>query len=491
MKSGITLYFWCFIVVLNAISLKAQSDINYLRNIEYSEPVRLNDNVNSKEDEHWPVISPDGKTLYYTRYQDNSTYVYVAKYQNDVWQIGEPLFPDATPADNFSIICNPNENTLVLWDSYGRNMTANYIYRTKKGWSEPSKYFSYLVGGKDAFNIFIGNDLQTAVLEMYGNLFVSVLQDGGKWSKAIPLGDKINTSSREEVCCLAADNRTLYFSSQGHKGFGDNDIFMTRRLDDTWQNWSDPINMGPVINTAGKEEGIYVSAIGEDAYFVRDNDIYKVKLPEELRPLPTTIIKGTLTDGVTGLPIQTYIIYRDMVSDVMTGITIADHNGNFEIVLPSGDNYTFYGEKDGYYPLSENLDLSRSERYEELKINLKLYPVKRNKPIPLNSLFFAENSAILQKESYAELNRLVDLLKTYPKVVIRIDGHTDSDGTETHNQTLSENRAKAVYNYIIEQGIPADRLSSKGFGETLPIADNDTEEGKKMNRRVEFMVISL
>ena len=318
-----------------------------------------------------------------------------------------------------------------------------------------------------------------------------------EWTKPLNLGSVVNTKGDEFAPFLASDDKTLYFVSEGHKGYGGADIWMTKRLDDTWTNWSTPINLGEKINTPEFDAYFSIDAAGDYAYFSSSksgegkSDVFRIKMPKEAKPDPVVMVYGKVIDKKTGEPITANINYELLPSGKEMGTAITSpEDGVYKIVLPYGENYGFMASADNYYSITENLNLKDLTEYKEIEVNLYLAPIEKNEAIRLNNIFFEFGKSDLKEESFPELNRLIKLLTDNPTIQIEIDGHTDNVGSDSDNLELSKNRAASVVAYLTKGGIKANRLTSQGFGETKPVASNETEEGKQLNRRVEFMVIS-
>ena len=476
---------------------------------------RLSDNVNSQYEEVGGVISPDGNHIYIGRKYDprNKGYSYREK-DIDVWYSSRTAtdwtaavnmgYPLNNQGYNWVISVSPDNNTLLLANTYNSDGSSSgsglsMSYKTANGWSVPSSlnikgfyndnnYVDYCLGpNKKVLLMAIENK------DTYGqrDLYVSFLTNNNTWSTPMNLGGTINTFGDEESPFLAADNKTLYFGTEGHRGYGSNDIFITRRLDDTWKNWSEPLNIGPQVNTINFEASFLLSAKGDFAYFVSDEDIYKIKTTEAARPEPVVMISGTVYNSKTKAPLSADIRYFDLSENVVLGNAISDPStGKYKIALPKGKLYGFLGEKDGFYSVSENIDLKELDDYAEVKKDLYLAPIEVGEVIRLNSVFFEFNKADLKSESYNELDRLYDILMKSPGLKIEIAGHTDDKGSEQYNMTLSNSRALSVRKYLLDKGISADRLKSRGYGETQPVVANDSEENRAYNRRVEFRVLS-
>ncbi|MBV6485117.1 MAG: hypothetical protein KFKLKKLM_01670 [Flavobacteriales bacterium] len=270
---------------------------------------------------------------------------------------------------------------------------------------------------------------------------------------------------------------------------------MTKRLDDTWTNWSKPVNMGNKINTPDFDAYFSIDASGEYAYFSSaknsygKSDVFRIKMPKEAKPDPVVLIYGKVIDQKTNQPIKAKITYEELPSGKQLGTAgTSPEETIYKIVLPFGKNYGFMASSDNYYSVTQNLDLSKLEAYQELEVNLYLAPIQKDEAIRLNNIFFEFGKSVLKEESFPELNRLVKLLTDNPAITIEINGHTDDVGADADNLKLSQERAAAVVTYLTSKKIGSNRLSSNGFGETKPLDDNKTEEGRQLNRRVEFVV---
>ncbi|WP_299458325.1 OmpA family protein [uncultured Microscilla sp.] len=489
-------------------TLAQNDDINYLKNIEYYKAEDLGENVNSKSDESYPVISPDGKILYFTRegHPGNTEYKYDKRDQDiwyatmaagGVWSLAKNLGKPVNEGYR-SLVNAPNNNTLIVWGAPKGYTGVKVSKRTTDGWTTPENFYRHKTRkNAKGENIFVGNDLQTMLISRKGDIFVLFKAPDGSWSEPKSLGATINTKAIESIAFLAPDNVTLYFASVGHPGFGGSDLYLSRRLDDSWQKWSTPLNLGPSINTQESESGLYLPASGEYAYFHRESrrrnrEIFRVKLHEKLRPTPVVLITGRVLDAKTKKPIGTAISYRHLAKNTEVGVSSSDpKSGNYEVTLPARHKYGYFATKKGYYPISENIDLTGLKNYKEIKVDLFVTPIEKGVKILLNNLFFGVSSSKIESTSFDELNRLVRTLNEYPKMVIQLNGHTDNQGGATRNQLLSQHRARSVRNYLANKGIARNRIKVKGFGASQPIADNNTQKGRIRNRRVEFEVLEF
>jgi OmpA-OmpF porin, OOP family len=479
----------------------------------------LGPNVNSPTDEICPVISVDGKTLYYTRqgHPDNIPPVD----NQDIWYTD--ILPDGSfsPARSMSAPINnsennsaltalPDNNSLLVLNVYkpdgSMEKGVSLSRRTAEGWGMPQKleiknfYNDNLYG---EYNLVPNGKVLVATMQRkdgYGSkdIHVCFLQEDGSWSEPKNLGPVLNTACSESSPFVAADGVSMYFSSPGHPGYGKNDMFLTRRLDDTWLNWSEPINLGPELNTPKWDAYYSLPANGDYAYCVSyDNslgggDIFRIRLPESLRPKPVVLVSGKTLDKKTGLPIGARIKYESLETGQELGIATSDPNdGSYSIVLPAGTNYGFLAEANNYASVTANLNLPVVDKFREFNQDLYLVPMEKGAVIRMNNIFFDTDKADLKKISHPELKRVAELMRKYPALKIEIGGHTDSDASDTYNLDLSKRRAASVYAFLVKEGIDAARLSSKGYGEAQPQMPNTTPENKAFNRRVEFTILEI
>lgn len=480
-----------------------------------SRPQNMGRNINSTVSELNPIIAPDGKTLYFIRkgHPEN-----IGGDADDIWfstldeesknwsaakNIGPPL---NIPGYNYMNSISPDGNRIFLAGQYehGGEEELYFAQRTSNGWSEPKRIIIDDYYNDAEYKSFcLGVDGKTMLLSLQRedsrgmkDLYVSFLQNNGTWSAPKSLGSAINTAGDEVTPFLAADGKTLYFSSNGHRGYGNNDIFIARRLDDTWTRWSEPLNMGPVINTSDWDAYYSVAASGEWAFYtsytnsVGRADIFRIQLEELQKPDIVSLISGKVLDAHTSEPVEATIRYLLDPSEEEIGQgQSSPTSGEYQVVLPADDQYILYAEASGYYPVIENIDLEGQEEYREMERNLYLYPVKAGEVIPLDNIFFAANETILEEASFAELNRVAAFLKANQSVKIEIGGHTNNQCSESYCIELSKNRAKAVADYLKKQGVTRGQVLFEGYGSKKPIDTNSTEEGRKRNQRVEFTIL--
>jgi outer membrane protein OmpA-like peptidoglycan-associated protein len=334
----------------------------------------------------------------------------------------------------------------------------------------------------------VENEVGTSV-----NIFVSVMDENGNWGKPVDLGPTINTPGLERKPFLHPDMRTMYFSSDRHSNLGDLDVFKTTRLrDDSWTEWSTPVNLGAQINSPRQEWGYKISTDGSTAYYSNGDDLYTLELPWWMRPNAVATISGIVRDE-TQHTVSVTIRWEDLDTHESIGQLLTDPNdGTFYLVLPLGKNYGYYIDDERYFPLSNNIDLREQKTFISIEKNIQLTSYKQmieqGMAVQVNNLFFPVNEYELLPQSENELMRVAEIIKA-KNLRVEISGHTDSSGDPRKNLVLSRQRAESVRNFLIKQGCNAALLVAKGYGATRPISDNETVEGKQMNRRVELQFI--
>lgn len=327
------------------------------------------------------------------------------------------------------------------------------------------------------------------------DLWKSIRLQDGRWSEAINLGETFNSDGNEMAPYIHADGKTLYFSSTGQIGMGKADLFVSR-LDEAGR-WSKPRNMGYPVNTKDDEINILFNSDGNQAFISRNRqesntgfDIYSV-LPDELnKPEAVSFVKVIIHDSATNEPLSSgfQIIDLKSVTEFISGQTDAK-SGSFFCSLPDNNRYSLLIRKPGYCMHTEHFNLEKRTDNRPLMIEIKLIPIKVGSKIVLNNVFFGVDKSELKTESFSELMQVVLFLQTNPGLRIELEGHTDSDGDELHNLKLSSERAETVRKYLISQGVSEDRLTAKGYGSAMPVASNKDEEGKSRNRRTAFKII--
>ncbi|HET6400370.1 MAG TPA: OmpA family protein [Candidatus Kapabacteria bacterium] len=510
-----------FLLHASCFLLSAEAQSNFVKL-----PLSIN---TPDQSELLPVISADGKTLYFTRTRIgmDSTVVF------DIWlsHITNDSVDPSRPRDGRSIFSKPEFVGNNLASSYGIAVTSispdnNTLYLIGKlesdappderlfvshkllgGWSIPEPIKIPNLHPRGIYTDYsFGPDQRTLVMALNRDsslgdrdLYVSFYQ--GSWSTPLWLGPDINSRYAEMTPYLSSDNKTLYFSSDRPGGIGAVDVYRSIRLDDSWQHWSKPENLGVGVNRLGRTTFYTEDAEGKYGYVSwrltesDQSDIYRVKVSREQA---VALVRGIVRDAA-GKPLAAEIHYERLAAS--TEDTSANESGSgsgrsdpvtgeYEITLPAGARYALRAERDGYFPTSDNIDLTGLKSYEEIHRDLKLNKIQSGAAITLHNVFFETDKAELLPASFEELDRVKQLLTDHPEFKLQIAGFTDSTGTEAHNDLLSKDRAKSVVNYLTEHGIDATRLSAIGYGSQKPVATNTTEEGRAKNRRVEFILVS-
>ncbi len=471
--------------------------------------------INTEADEVSPKITATGNALYFGRKHsaanqggvEDEEDIWFSSYENNQWSlsknVGAPI--NSAYANNL-IAISTDENTMIFTTREGFGLRE----RTANGWTEVKdvgiRYTNedeFIEGNLSSdgkamlFTIRNTDNVQYDTNRMERDIFVSLKDKDGKWSKPFNLGIDVNTSENEYSPFLAPDGKTLYFASKGWPGYGDADIFMTKRLDDTWTRWSEPINLGNQINSLDFDAYYTVPASGDFAYMssthqsLGKSDLFRVRVMKEVKPEPVVLLTGVTLNAHSNLPIGASIYIEDLATGKEVGEAISNPvTGAFRIVLPYGTHYGIRAESTGFFSISENFDLTDVKEYAEVKKDLVLAPIQVGEAIQLKNIFFEQGLAVLKDESKPELDRFIFFLSKNPSIKIELHGHTDNVGTQSGLLKLSKERVKAVKSYLVKNGISPGRITGKGFGASVPMQVNDSEQHRKLNRRVEFKIVS-
>lgn len=491
-----------------------------LKNPVPFEPKLMSDSVNTPQySEYLPTVTADGETMIFTRLFARQEDFFQSKKINGTWQKAVPLEELNTDNSEGAQVVSADGNLLLFAAKDRTDGLGSFdIYFSKKikdKWS-PAKPFAAINTSfwesqpsisADGRTIYFASNRPNGV----GGLDIWYVQfDEGKWSEARNLGAPINTKSDDQTPFIHADNATLFFTSEGHAGMGGKDLFLARKMTDS--TWNTPQNLGFPINTKENEGTLSVALDGKLAYFGRATkgdlyDIFTFDLYEKIRPAPVTYVRATVRDAVEKGPLSNARLeFVDLAAQKIVAMSQTDETGVFLTCLPFGKNYALNVSRKAYVFQSENFNLTASATFDKpfiLDIFLQKLtntegssktenPTKTEepKPIVLKNVFFETNKADLRKESRTELNKLRLLLTENPTMKIEISGHTDNVGSDADNLSLSEKRAKAVRDFLVQNGISAERLTYKGYGKTQPIDSNDTETGRAANRRTAFLILN-
>ena len=489
--------------------------LNAVKNPVPFSPVNAGASINTKDDEYWPSITADGRILMFTRQSNSSDYqssslaqedFYMSLYSDSGWQkafnAGAPLNTRQNEGAQ-SLSSNGNYMFFTACDRMGAAGSCDiyFSYFSDGRWSEPSNlgwpvntpsWESQPSISSDGKTLFFSSNRPGG----YGgkDIWFSRLDENNRWTKPVNPGISINTEGDEMSPFIHFDGKTLYFSSDGRTGMGGFDIYLTRLNTDS--TWTEPQNLGYPINTYNDELGLIIESNGEKAYFssVREKsngkDIFWFDLYESIRPNPVSYMKGKVYDKETGKLLTADYELINLSTNSITIKSTTDSEGNFLVCLPSGYNYGINVNKAGYLFYSENFMFEGLHTVVAPYIKrISLSPIKIGEKMQLSNVFYEIDSWELKKESMAELNNLASLLSDNDDLVVEIGGHTDSTGTAEHNLALSEKRALSVVTYLISKGISPAMLNYKGYGNTSPIGDNVTSEGRQLNRRTEVKIL--
>ena len=471
-------------------------------------PQNVGGNINTAEPEYFPSLTIDNKELVFTRrIKSINEDFYYSKSTTGKWDLAKPIGGDInTPMSEAAQNISSDGQWLVFTANNRENSYGNYdlyiSYLTAQGWGEAIN-----LGGKvnsDQWDAqpCLSPDKQDLYFSSrrFGGLggkdiYVCRLQPNGRWGEPENMGPNINTEGDDECPFIHADNQTLYFVSNGLQGYGGDDLFVARKISDGV--WGKAKNLGYPINTINDEGTLFVAADGKTAYYASDRsdskgnlDIYSFELRQDIRPNKTLWIKGKVFDKKTtkGLPCSVELIDLSTKQIITTANT--DETGNYFLTIPVGRDYAFNVNRKGYLFFSDNFLMSNHAPDSLYEKNIALQPIEANASIVLKNIFFDVNKFELKTESQVELDKLIQMLTETPTLKIEISGYTDNVGKPADNLLLSNNRAKTVVSYLISKNISSQRLTSKGYGETKPLADNKTEDGRAMNRRTEMKVVS-
>lgn len=508
----------------------------------------LDSTINTAYDEINPVFNPEGNRLYFTRknHPDNAG---GKKDPGDIW-VSVKNGNQWTKAKRIiGPINNRFFNGVIGFSADGETMYLHHLYKEgkmqsrgisvsiKKGdnWGEPIpvpvKFFQNRSEHQSA-SLAANNQVMVMSIESYGNygaedIYVTFRQADGNWTTPENLGSQINTRYQEYTPYLLPDNKTLIFASNGHDGFGSMDFFYSTRLDETWKNWSKPQNLGAEINSNGREAYYQVSPDGEYVYFMSTRnsegygDIRMMKLQQEDLPnqveaeepifvteMPekvqasenveevmevnvvdsTIVISGMVVSETDNQPLDAKLTFMPSQGVDISGTITDKADGRYQVKLPHLDNYLVKIEAKGYLNVEENLLLA-GKSGKTFSQNFILTPLEIGRTFRLDNVLFNRGTTNLVDSSYAELDKVIEMMEQNPGIEIELGGHTDNRGSAKANLKLSQERVDEVKQYLVENGIDEGRITGKGYGSLRPIASNKSEETRKLNRRVEFTIL--
>lgn len=482
------------------------------------EPVNLGGSINTINHEYVNSVSSDELQLYFTRRDSvnpssrggEDFYFSNRETIENKWNKAVKMGPSInTPGDEGALTISPDGRFLLFAGCYREDGFGSCdIYAAKilgNRVSEPVNLGPVLNTSKWETQPTLSTDGRTLYFTStrpggFGksDIWSSKLQDNGDWSVPENLGNVINTKGSEMSPFIHPDGQTLYFSSDRHVGMGGIDLFVSRL--DSSGNWTIPANLGYPVNTSANEMNIVVNPAGDKAYISSNYldgfgsyDIFEFQLPENIRPVPSTFMKGVVRDGKTKRPLEAYFSLIDLLTNKEVVRSFSDEtSGAFLVCLPTNREYALNVSKNGYLFHSENFSLTGlNNQITPYIIDIILEPVGEGETMVLRNVFFETGKSELKVESITELRKLIEFLQYNPGLKIEISGHTDNIGDQNYNQQLSENRAKSVFNYLVKNKISDTRLTFKGYGFLKPIQSNETEEGRSQNRRTEIKILEI
>ena len=482
--------------------------------------------VNSSEFDYFPTITADEQNLYYTRRLPCASCIgswqedlFLAKAGPQGWSTGRVVQELSSQGNEGAPSVSADGNYMFI--TMSQEMGGGYMGGNAKGFGSCDIFYTQKINGRWTKPVNLGPSINSAQWEsqpsfssdgktlyfVRGNplrngtvknidIFYSVVEADGKFGTAQRLPENINSKDEEESVFIHPDNQTLYFSSRGHVGMGGADIFMSRRKADG--NWEDPVNLGFPVNSADDENSLLVSPSGRMAYFASDReggvgglDLYEFELPAQLKPEPITYVRGSVYHAQTRQPLEASFELIDLDSQKLLTRSYSQKNGEFLVTLTANKNYLVNVSREGFLFYSDNFILKdlKTDFNKPFVLNIPLEPIDTGSTVELKNVFFDVNKSELRPESRTELDKLVAFLLKNPNLKIELGGHTDNTGDKKANQLLSENRSKAVQQYLVSTGkIGLGRLSYRGYGDSRPKVPNDTAENKAKNRRTEFKV---
>ncbi|TVR71194.1 MAG: tetratricopeptide repeat protein, partial [Marinilabiliales bacterium] len=498
--------------------LNCEFAIEAMKNPVPFDPVDIGPAINSEDDEYWPTLTADEQVLIFTRQTKRDTSgrrvppnlredFYVSYFAGNEWTPAREIGPPLSSELNEGAPSVTADGRLIFFTGCNRedghgSCDIYFAERTGNKWGEPvnlgppvntTAWEAQPSVTPDGQTLFFSSNRRGGLGNM--DLWYSNYLGNGRWDAPVNMGEVINTPGNEMSPFIHADNTTLYFSSDGHTGMGGYDLFVIRRDDEG--GWTAPLNLGYPLNTHHDEIGLIVNARGDRGYFASDRmtglvrDIYTFELYPEVRPKEVSYMKGTVFDAETRRRLSAGFELIDLETAETVIQSLSDPvTGEFLVPITMGRNYALNVSGEGYLFYSDHFSLSgftpQSDPY--LK-DIPLNPIREGEKTVLRNIFFEFDSYELKPESIVELDYLVSFLNNNPAIRIRINGHTDNVGGADYNKELSDRRVESVAGYLYQAGISPQRVEYRGFGETMPVATNETEEGRALNRRIEFEII--
>jgi OOP family OmpA-OmpF porin len=476
-------------------------------------PKPLSDTVNCFPLQYFPTLTADQQELIFTRrrgYRDDDDEDMVISYKNTEgkWTTPQSISANINTLQNEGTCTISADGRKLIFTSCQNGYSGDCdLFESKKTgnqWSKPVNLGPAVNSGEWESQPTLSADGRTLyfVSDRKGgfgrnDIWYTTLGSNGKWTKARNLGDRVNTQYDERSPFIHVNGKTLYFATNGLVGFGGYDIFYTEKTDNSW---SAPVNIGSPINDHEDQYSLFITADGQKGYYSHEESlpngheksvIVEIQIPEDqIIKFKSNYIKGIVTDSRTKESLKAQIELFDINKNEIVSFVESDSiSGQYLMVLTQGSEYALYISKKGYLFKSLNFNYSEVEHFEPLVIDVPLDRAIKGEGSVLKNIFFDVDKYELKEKSFTELEKIVRFLTENPQISVEIGGHTDNTGNAAYNQQLSERRAKSVYNYIISKGISHKRLSARGFGSVKPVASNETDSGRQLNRRIEFTIL--
>lgn len=482
------------------------------------QPERLGAPLNTFRFQYFPALTADNRFLLFTGRPaaDSGEDLFISRINKD-GTTGDPVSISPfinTPYNEGAGAISGDGKTLVFASCDRPNSIGNcdlYISRrTGNNWSKPQnlgrtvnspEWDSQPTLSADGRTLYFTSTRRGG--QGQEDIYVTTLGADGNWSPARNLGQPVNTAGKDMAPFIHASSTTLYYVTDGLVGMGGLDVFRCEQQ--AAGRWSEPVNLGYPLNTHENEASLFISSDNRRGFCSRSRaaesgvrtererpvELFSFEVPEQIRPRETsTYTQGRVFDAFTKKPIKADVQLYDLNTDELTQYVSSDaENGDYTVVLNEGRQYAMYAAADKYLMKSLSFDYTDKKNFDPLTLDIYLEPVRAGRSIVLNNLFFDTKQYELKPKSRTELNRLVGFMKQYPEVQVEVSGHTDDVGSDDDNLALSQNRAKSVYSYLVSQGVKADRLRFKGYGENSPLVANDSESHRQQNRRIELRIL--
>ncbi len=476
------------------------------------QPVLLPSPLNRMPQQDFPTLTADKKIMFFTGVSESGDEnMYLTRFIGGAWTEPEYLTELNTSSNEGTCAVSADGKTLVFaaCDRKGRTNLGScdlYISRFKNGrWERPQNlgapintefWESQPSVSSDGNLIFFSADSKRGGIGGR-DIFWTRRGEDGKWTTPQCLDSTINTTAMDISPFIHPNGKTLFFASNGHTGMGGYDLYKSEWKDGKWQK---PVNLGYPINNHLDQVSLFITADGEQGYYAQEIKLPNGKLshkiavfdiPQEIKiERKSDYVRGKVYDAETQKPLAAKIELRDLSDNILVSAVETDPtDGNYLIVLTQGAHYALHVQSDGYLFESLTFDYKSDTSLKAIEIDIPLRKIKIGSSVTLNNIFFKSGSYHLLEDSYVELRKLLSFLNENPKLSVEISGHTDDVGKAESNLLLSQQRAQSVVSYLIANGLSESRIIARGYGETQPLADNTTEKGRALNRRIEFKIL--